>query len=274
MPGQADHPLPRDGEILVSAQVVIAGAGGEHVGNPGRRLHTGHPGIDRKPRLLLSPLVIISSFQAEPLGLPRHERTCKMLMERTLEVLRGLKAQVHEERRQADLRNIDMVPGCPEALVGLEAAGKAGAALVHVRDVLVVGADEMHLVRPAFESHFHGVVRDAGHGPVVQAENSLVIVGEALAAHFGEESLGPEPDPGFVHGQGIPFDASPGAGMLGNQPRRQPVVLEGGPDPGAGQYEPGVPGFALIRYGEAAVADLAAHEVICHHGELLLLRTG
>ena len=125
------------------------------------------------------------------------------------------------------------------------------------------------------ESQFQTVVGVAGHGPVVRAEDTLVIVGETLAAQLGEEAHRElRLHPGLVHGQGVSGRASPGVGVLGGQPRREPVAGIGSPQTRSAEDETRVERIPVFLDGNAAVPDLAAREIVGVHRERVLLRPG
>ncbi len=56
--------------------------------------------------------------------------------------------------------------------------------------MLVEGQEEMGFVAMAFVAQLEDIVRDGRHGPVVRADDTLVVIGKGLSANLGEEAHG------------------------------------------------------------------------------------
>ena len=101
-----------------------------------------------------------------------------------------LQTLVHKQQRGAKghTRVAVVIPQVLHGLVGLVAATILGAA-VHTLTVLVIGKHEVNLVLVAIVAKLDEVVRECCHGPVVGANDALVVIAEHLTAYLGEEPL-------------------------------------------------------------------------------------
>ena len=133
----------------------------------------------------------------------------------------------------------------------------------------------MDFVPGPLEAQFQAVVGEAGHGPVVRAEDALVVIGEALAAQLGEEAHRRlRLHPGLVHRQAVSGRTAPGVGVLGGQPRREPVAGIGGSQTSPAEDETRVERIPVFLDRNAATPDLAAREVVGIDRERVFLRPG
>ena len=121
----------------------------------------------------------------------------------------------------------------------------------------------MELVTFSFETGFQYVMGHAGHGEVVRAEDSLVVIREVLAADPDEKALlGLQLHPGLVDAEGAAALTAPRAAVLGGQAGRDALsfILETEPGPAEEERREIIRGF--IAFYESAVADLAARHVV------------
>ena len=95
-----------------------------------------------------------------------------------------------------------MIPKGLHCFVRLYATRVIGSARLHIVGILVVGEDGVYFMAIALVTELHHIMGGRGHGPVIVAEDTLVIVFQPLPTDFAEESvLGLDIRPSFGKAQ-------------------------------------------------------------------------
>ena len=272
----ADHPPARRREVLVAAEVVVAGRERERLRKGHRGLDAAHPGQDRDAVFILSPLPVGGGLGGPGFRLEGEVGAEELLVAvyLTFPFFTVLHGDVRQEEGGAEgcPGQVQVVPEGLHGLVGLDAARIEGAAR-HVFRVLVVGQDEVGLLGRPVQADPERIVGDGGHSPVVVAENALVVIDEVLPAGLEEKALFPFPaGPGLADLEAAEARAAPDAALLEADFGRQPRSLVGEAEPRAAQDEGGGGDFrVLFPGGESAVTDFAPGQVVDLCGKAIVL---
>ena len=137
--------------------------------------------------------------------------------------------------------------------------------------VLVVGYDEVQLVHRVVEPQLEHVVRLGGHGPVVVADDALVVVDKFLPAQLDKQSLlGLEAQPGLVQVEVAFARLPPQPGVLNGHFGIDELVTIGGGEPETRLHErPHV--VHVVFDGHTSISPFAAGEQLGIEGELIAL---
>ena len=185
---QANITIGGDVEIVVAAQIVVTRKEVVFLAWHHIEFRTAHESVDGYAVFLFAHLVVERAFQRKVFGAENHIGTHQLLVIglKWLVVPCALHPDIHAQQRNAKhlLGRIIVIPKRLHRLVRLQPARINDTSIIYVVGILVIGCKQVYFVAFALVAQFQHIVGGGGHGPVVVADDTPVVIVQFLTANL------------------------------------------------------------------------------------------